>query len=340
VESEVNIMDNEKEIVMTSRIRLARNLKNYKFPMKMTCEEAVRIINDTNEALNTDSSSLNYRLLYMKDLSDINKNVLIEKHLISPALAESKDRGALLLSIDENNSIMINEEDHIRIQTLGTGMCLNECWEKSTKIDDVLEEKLDFAFDRELGYITSCPTNIGTGMRASVMLHLPALSITNQIDKLLYSISQLGVAVRGVYGEGTKSMGHLYQISNQGTLGASEDKLIEKISQIVVQIIQKEKATRDLLIKNNKDEISDEIYRALGLLSYARSMSTDEAMKLISYVKLGREIGIVEGLKNKNLYDLMIKVQPNNLIANSKGELTVKERDMKRAEFIRNKLQD
>lgn len=332
-------MDNEKEIVMTSRIRLARNLKNYKFPTKMTSEEAARIINDTNRSINSDDSGLNYKLLYMKDLSDVNKNVLIEKHLISPALAESKDKGALLLSLNEKSSIMINEEDHIRIQVLGSGMCLNECWEKGNRIDDVLEEELDFAFDRELGYITSCPTNIGTGMRASVMLHLPALSITNQIDKLLYSISQLGVAVRGVYGEGTKSMGHLYQISNQGTLGASEEKLIEKITQIVVQIIQKEKATRELLIKNNRDEIEDELYRALGLLSYARSMSTDEAMKLISYVKLGREIGIVEGLQNKNLYDLMVNVQPNNLIANTNGELTVKERDMKRAEFIRRELQ-
>jgi protein arginine kinase len=333
-------MDNEKEIVMTSRIRLARNLKNYKFPTKMTSEEAARIINDTNRSINSDDSGLNYKLLYMKDLSDVDKNVLIEKHLISPALAESKDKGALLLSLNEKSSIMINEEDHIRIQVLGSGMCLNECWEKGNRIDDVLEEELDFAFDRELGYITSCPTNIGTGMRASVMLHLPALSITNQIDKLLYSISQLGVAVRGVYGEGTKSMGHLYQISNQGTLGASEEKLIEKITQIVVQIIQKEKATRELLIKNNREEIEDELYRALGLLSYARSMSTDEAMKLISYVKLGREMGIVEGLQNKNLYDLMVNVQPNNLIANTNGELTVKERDMKRAEFIRRELQN
>jgi protein arginine kinase len=295
-------MDNEKEIVMTSRIRLARNLKNYKFPTKMTSEEAARIINDTNRSINSDDSGLNYKLLYMKDLSDVDKNVLIEKHLISPALAESKDKGALLLSLNEKSSIMINEEDHIRIQVLGSGMCLNECWEKGNRIDDVLEEELDFAFDRELGYITSCPTNIGTGMRASVMLHLPALSITNQIDKLLYSISQLGVAVRGVYGEGTKSMGHLYQISNQGTLGASEEKLIEKITQIVVQIIQKEKATRELLIKNNREEI--------------------------------------EGLQNKNLYDLMVNVQPNNLIANTNGELTVKERDMKRAEFIRRELQN
>lgn len=333
-------MDKEKEIVMTSRIRLARNLNNYKFPTKMTNEEAISIISDTNNALNGDSSNLNYKLTYMKDLSDVEKNVLIERHLISPALSENKEKGAFLLSPDKDTSIMINEEDHIRIQTLGYGMCLDECWDKANELDDVLEENLNFAFDRELGYITSCPTNIGTGMRASVMLHLPALSITNQIDKLMYAVSQLGVAVRGVYGEGTKSMGHLYQISNQGTLGASELKLIDKITQIVVQIIEKEKNTRALLKKNNKEELEDEIYRAYGLLTNARSMSTDEAMKLISFVKLGKEIGIIEKVQNKDLYDLMIKAQPNNILSIANGELSVKERDIKRAELIRNELAD
>lgn len=336
----MNIVDKEKEIVMTSRIRLARNLNNYKFPTKMTNEEALSLIRDTNNAINEDSSNLNYKLTYMKDLSDVEKNVLIERHLISPALAENKDKGAFLLSPDNNTSIMINEEDHIRIQTLGLGMCINECWDQGNKLDDVLEGKLNFAFDRELGYITSCPTNIGTGMRASVMLHLPALSITNQIDKLMYAVSQLGVAVRGVYGEGTKSMGHLYQISNQGTLGASELKLIDKITQIVDQIIDKEKNTRALLKKNNKEELEDEIYRAYGVLTNARSMSTDEAMKLISFVKLGKEIEIIEKVQNKDLYDLMIKAQPNNILSIANGELSVKERDIKRAELIRNELSD
>lgn len=332
------VLDKEKEIVMTSRIRLARNLKNHKFPTKMTSEEAQNIINDVNNAVNGDN--LNYKLSYMKDLSDIEKNVLIERHLISPALAQNKDNGAILLSSDEENSIMINEEDHIRIQTLSLGMCLNECWDKGNRLDDMLEEKLDFAFDRELGYITSCPTNIGTGMRASVMLHLPTLSITNQIDKLLYAVSQLGVAVRGVYGEGTKSMGHLYQISNQGTLGASEEKLIEKITQVVMQIVEKEKITREQLKKNNMEELEDEIYRAYGILTNARSMSTDEAMRLISLVKLGKEMNIIENVQSKNLYELMIKVQPNNILSVTDSELSVKERDIKRAELIRNELAD
>lgn len=329
-------MDNEKEIVITSRIRLARNLKNYKFPSKMTIEEANSIIQNTYDVIN--DKNLNFNLSYMKDLSELDKNLLIEKHLISPALAENKIEGAFLLSPDNNVSIMINEEDHLRIQTIGSGMCLNECFETSNNIDDILEEKLQYAFDRELGYITSCPTNIGTGMRASVMLHLPALSIANQIDKLLYGVSQLGVAVRGVYGEGTKSMGYLYQISNQGTLGASEETLIEKITQIVMQIVDKEKRIREQLIKNNFDELEDEIYRAYGLLTNARSMVTEEAMKLLSYLKLGKEMGMIDTVKNKDIYELMIKIQPNNLLYVANEEITVKERDIKRAELIRNEL--
>ncbi|KAF5050177.1 protein arginine kinase [Sedimentibacter saalensis] len=323
-------------IVLTSRIRLARNLKNYKFPLKMTGEESNNVVEEVKNAV--DRQNLNYKLTYMRDLSDVEKSVMVEKHLISPALAEKKETGAFLLSNDEKVSIMINEEDHIRIQTLGTGMSLKECWELSNKIDDVLEEEVDYAFDRELGYVTACPTNIGTGMRASVMVHLPALSITNQIEKLLIGISQLGVAVRGVYGEGTKSMGHLYQISNQGTLGASEETLIDKISQIVAQIVEKEERMRAHLKKNNLYEIEDDCYRAYGLLTNARRMSTEEAMKLLSLLKLGKEMEIIDKAKDKDIYRLMVKIQPNNILSSTDTELTTKERDKMRAEIIRNEL--
>lgn len=323
-------------IVLTSRIRLARNLKNYKFPLKMTEEESNKVVEEVKNAM--DRQNLNYNLTYMRDLSDVEKSVMVEKHLISPALAEKKETGAFLLSSDEKVSIMLNEEDHIRIQTLGTGMSLKECWELSNKIDDVLEGEVDYAFDRELGYVTACPTNIGTGMRASVMVHLPALSITNQIEKLLIGISQLGVAVRGVYGEGTKSMGHLYQISNQGTLGATEETLIDKISQIVAQIVEKEERMRAHLKKNNLYEIEDDCYRAYGLLTNARRMPTEEAMKLLSLLKLGKEMEIIDKAKDKDIYRLMVKIQPNNILSSTDTELTVKERDKMRSEIIRNEL--
>lgn len=322
------------DIVITSRIRLARNLKNYKFPIYMTESESNSVI---NEIYNAVSKHENYKLTYMKDLSDVKKNSLIENHIISPALANKRNEGAFLLSPDGKTSVMINEEDHIRIQTIEEGLSLKECWQLSNEVDDIIEESVDYAFDRELGYITACPTNIGTGMRASVMLHLPALSITNQIDKLLYGVSQLGVAVRGVYGEGTKSIGHLYQISNQGTLGASEETLIDKINQIVMQIIDKEKNTREHLMKNNYDDLEDDFYRAYGLLTNARKMTVVEAMKLLSLIKLGSEMGITPMVKGKNIYQLMIWIQPNN-ISTIDTELSPKDRDKKRAEIIRREL--
>lgn len=300
----------------------------------MTESESNSVI---NEIYNAVSKHENYKLTYMKDLSDVKKNSLIENHIISPALANKRNEGAFLLSPDGKTSVMINEEDHIRIQTIEDGLSLKECWKLSNEVDDIIEESVDYAFDRELGYITACPTNIGTGMRASVMLHLPALSITNQIDKLLYGVSQLGVAVRGVYGEGTKSIGHLYQISNQGTLGASEETLIDKINQIVMQIIDKEKNTREHLMKNNYDDLEDDFYRAYGLLTNARKMTVDEAMKLLSLIKLGSEMGITPMVKGKNIYQLMIWIQPNN-ISTIDAELSPKDRDKKRAEIIRREL--
>lgn len=327
-------MDN-KDIVITSRIRLARNLKNYKFPVKMTAEESENMISEANNAINR--TNLNYQLTYMKDLSSVEKSALVENHIISPALAE-KEGAAFLLSQDKKVSVMLNEEDHIRIQTLSRGLSLKECWDLSNKIDDVLEESVDYAFDNELGYVTSCPTNIGTGMRASVMVHLPALSITNQIEKLLYGVSQLGVTVRGVFGEGTKSIGHLYQISNQGTLGAQEETLIEKITQIVNQIIEKEVKLREHLMKNNYDEIEDEVYRAYGLLTNARRLKTEESMKLLSILKLGKEMDIIKLAKEMDIYGLMTKIQPSNIASDSENNLNPIERDKKRAEILRREL--
>lgn len=326
----------KRDIVITSRIRLARNLKDYRFPVKMGQEEAENVIQEVNSAVAKADSG--YKLTYMRDLSDIQKNVLIENHVISPALAERNERAAFLLSSDKKISIMLNEEDHIRIQTIEKGMSLKECWKLSNDTDDIIEESLDYAFDQDLGYVTACPTNMGTGMRASVMIHLPALSVTNQIEKLLYGVSQLGVAVRGVYGEGTKSLGHLYQISNQGTLGASEETLIDKITHIVEQIVDKEERIREHLRKNNYEELEDEVYRAYGLLTNARKMSTEEAMRLLSLIKLGSDMKMIKAAQGRDLYGLMTRIQPSNLSSIYGKELLPKERDCKRAEVVRNEL--
>lgn len=332
----------ERDIVISSRIRLARNLENYKFPIKITEQESEEVIKEIVEAIEKSNSTLtkNYEFFRIKDIPEIEKNVLIEKHLISPDLVEKDATGGFVLSNNEKMSIMINEEDHIRLQILGSGLCLNECWDYGSKVDDILEKKLNYAFDEKVGYLTSCPTNIGTGMRASVMLHLPALALTNQAEKILLAVSQLGVAIRGVYGEGTKSMGNLYQISNQGTLGASEERIIDRINKITLQIVDKERLTRKKLLEKNKTALEDKVWRSYGILKNSRIISTEESMRLISNIKLGLELDIIEGINTNELDILITEIQPNNIQYTQREELTLDERDIKRAEIIRNKFKD
>ena len=331
-------MDNG--IVISSRIRLARNLRDSKFAAKITQEEAYKIIEEVKKVVekNNDTSKLDFELHYLKDIPDIEQNILVEQHIISPQLSKNKNKSAFMISKDKNITIMINEEDHLRIQVLNSGLNLEECLKTANMIDDILEENLDYAFDKDLGYITSCPTNLGTGLRASTMLHLPALSLTNQLEKILLAISQIGVAVRGVYGEGTKSMGNLYQISNQGTLGAQEETLAERIKQITMQLVEKESSTRQHLLNNNRIYIENEVYRAYGILKNARIIDTHEAMKLLSIIKMGIEMGIFEGMDNQNIDKLMIKVQANNIQMMLDEGFTKKERNFKRAEILRNEL--
>lgn len=330
----------ERDIVISSRIRLARNLKSYKFPITLDKNEASEIALDVKKAVEKSNNAeiVNSKFFFVKDIPAIERNVLIEKHLISPELSNKSDISGVVLSNDEKVTIMINEEDHIRLQILGSGLCLDECWKTSSEIDDDLEENLEYAFDDNVGYITSCPTNLGTGMRASVMLHLPALSLTNQTDKILFAASQLGIAVRGVYGEGTKSMGNLYQLSNQSTLGLSEEKIIDRINKITIQIIDKEKATRKALLENNKIALEDKILRSLGILKNAKIITTEEAMKLISNVKLGIELDLIKNITSSQLDILTIEVQPSNIQRVTNEELTENERDIKRAEIINKKI--
>lgn len=331
-------MDND--IVISSRIRLARNLRDFKFAAKIDQEEAYRVIDEIKSVIANDevTSQLDFQLNYLKDIPDIEQNILVEQHIISPQLSKNKNKSAFMISKDKNITIMINEEDHLRIQVLNSGLSLEECLKTANMIDDILEENLDYAFDKDLGYITSCPTNLGTGLRASTMLHLPALAMTNQLEKLLLAISQIGVAVRGVYGEGTKSMGNLYQISNQGTLGAQEETLVERIKQITMQLVEKENSTRAHLLNNNRISIENEVYRAYGILKNARIIDTQEAMKLLSVVKMGIEMGILEGMNNKYIEYLMTKIQANNMQMMLNEGFTKKERDFKRAEILRDEV--
>ncbi len=325
-------------IVVSSRIRLARNLRGSKFSTKIEQNEAYKIIDDVKAVIekNEITNKLGFSLTYLKDISEIEQNILVEQHIISPQLIKNKNKAAFMINRDKNIIIMINEEDHLRIQVLNSGLSLEDGLNTANMIDDILEESLDFAYDKTLGYITSCPTNLGTGLRASTMLHLPALAITNQLEKILQSMSEIGVAVRGVYGEGTKPMGNLYQISNQGTLGASEEILVDRIKQISLQLIKKETTVRRVLLKFSKVFLENEVYRAYGILKNARMIDTYEAMKLLSIVKLGIETDIFE---SKNSVDKLItKIQDNNISMLLENDIDQKTREIKRAEILREEL--
>ena len=325
-------------IVVSSRIRLARNFEGSKFSAKIDQDEAYKIIDDIKSVIekNETTSKLGFELTYLQDIPEIEQNILVEQHIISPQLIKNKNQAAFMINKDKNIIIMINEEDHLRIQVLNSGLSLEDGLETANMIDDVLEESLDYAYDKTLGYITSCPTNMGTGLRASTMLHLPALSITNQLEKILLSISEIGVAVRGVYGEGTKSMGNLYQISNQGTLGASEETLVERIKQISLQLVKKENTVRRVLLKYSKIFLENEVYRAYGILKNARMIDTYEAMKLLSVVKLGIETEMLES--TNNIDGLITKIQDNNISMLLEDEPEQKSREIKRAEILREEL--
>lgn len=337
MEENKNKFDN---IVISSRIRLARNLKNKKFNNKISQEEAYEIVDDVKNVIenNEITSQMGFKLYYLKDMPEIEQKILIEKRVISPQMVKNKDKSAFFVSEDKKITIMLNEEDHIRIQVLDDKMCLNKCLDLSNKIDDILEEKLDYAFDNQLGYLTSCPTNIGTGMRASTMLHLPALAMTNQLEKILLAISQIGVAVRGVYGEGTKSMGNIYQISNQGTLGAQEETLIERIRQITAQIVEKENDTRNKLLQNSRIYIEDEVYRAYGLLKNARIIQVQEAMRHLSMLKMGIEMGILDIMNSKEIDRIMITIQENSVKKLLGDSSSIKDGFLKRAEILRSEI--
>ncbi len=328
------------DIVISSRIRLARNLENISFSQIMSTEEANNVKNQIKDiAYNSDNpvfSDFNYYPI--ENISLLNRKILVEKHLISPGLLENPDISAFLLKKDQKVTIMINEEDHIRIQVLNPGLSLEECWEQCSNIDDSLDENLRYAFDTKYGYITACPTNAGTGLRASVMLHLPSLVMTNYINKVLQAVSQIGLTVRGVYGEGTDIMGNLFQISNQTTLGKTEEEIIEKLKNIVLQIIDKERDSREKLFNTQGIYIEDKIFRSLGVLKNARIISSKEAMSLLSDVRMGVDMGIIKNVDLNIVNNLMITTQPANVQKYAKVELSSQERDMKRAELIREKI--
>jgi len=328
------------DIVISSRIRLARNLEEYPFPIALTSKKSKEVIKKINDAIVEGNTVLkkDFSLVEMDKISDNDKQVLIEKHLISPSLIEKPNKSAVLLNKDESISIMINEEDHLRIQCLYPGFQLNEAWDLANKIDDVLEENMRYAFDEKIGYLTSCPTNVGTGIRASVMVHLPALSITRYIDRILQAVSQIGLTVRGLYGEGTEAEGNIYQISNQVTLGRTEEEIIDTLKEVTRQIINKERDARTTLLSNNRIKLEDKICRSFGILSNARILTSKEALALMSDIRLGIDLGIIKNIDIKIINNLMVDIQPGILQKIHGRSLSASERDVERANLIRKRI--
>jgi protein arginine kinase len=277
-------------------------------------------------------------LLKIGEMQPLQKKVLVEKHLISPNLAEDSSYGACLLTENEEVSIMINEEDHIRIQCLFPGLQLSEALYAANEIDDWLEANIHYAFDEAYGYLTSCPTNVGTGLRASVMMHLPGLMLTQQINRVIPAINQLGLVVRGIYGEGSEALGNIFQISNQITLGKSEKDIVEDLQGVVGQLISQERSAREALRKTSNIQLEDRVYRSLGVLTNSRIIETKEAARCLSDVRLGIDMGYIKDISKNILNELMILTQPGFLQQYAGGPLRPNERDTRRATLIRERL--
>lgn len=324
----------QSDIVVSTRIRLARNLNEYPFPNKLNTKSRTAINNIIKDAVESDNR-FDLRFVEMKSLARFEAASMAERHIISPEFASDADGRALLISKDEDICIMLNEEDHIRIQIMKSGFALDEAYAVADEIDDLLGSKLEYAFDERIGYLTQCPTNLGTGMRASVMLHLPALTMNGQIHKLINTISKLGITFRGAFGEGTKATGDMYQLSNQITLGISEEFAIRNLKAITLQLCANERAAREELLKSIDTE--DAIYRAYGTLKWARLLSTQELMDNLSLVRLGSVAGKIS-VPIETLNELMISMQPASINVMAAQKLDEKERDTIRATKVRNRL--
>ena len=328
-------MSNE---VISTRVRLARNLKDYPFPCRLSEQGRKKVIEKVTSAIRDSNSSIasDFNLIKLDDLTEAQGVSLVERHLVSPEFISETEGRALLLSKDESMSIMINEEDHISVLVFSDGLSLEQAYDTADKLDTLLDENLEFAFDDKLGYLTQCPTNLGTGMRASVMHHQPALEKSRTIGRIAGNLSKLGLTIRGAYGEGSEPSGSLYQLSNQVTLGISEKAAIENLENITKQLVSQEQQARERLAKSI--DIQDSVSRSLGLLKSAMVMTHDEALKLLSNVRFGILSGQIKDVTADVVDSLMEKIEPATLMVNSGKNLSAQERDIERAKILREAL--
>ncbi|RJP26867.1 MAG: protein arginine kinase [Candidatus Omnitrophota bacterium] len=327
--------DRNNDLVISSRIRLARNIEGFPFSQWASSSDLKRIAEQVREAINHSACLRNANLIAIEELESVDRHFLAERYMISQELAKSGIERYVAINPEQTSALMINEEDHIRLQVLMAGSNLNHVWNLISSIDGELEESLDFCFSNTFGYLTACPTNVGTGIRCSVMVHLPALVITRKIEKVLSAVTQIGLTVRGLSGEGSDIAGNLFQISNQWTLGISEKETIEKIGKILHQIVEQERLAQKQMMDDNRVALEDKIWRAYALLRYAKVISSNEAVELLSSIRFGRNMGILKAPSYEQLNEMLIQVRPAHLQKRAGKQLTMVERDEYRAELIR-----
>jgi len=331
----VGNMGPQQGVVLSSRIRLARNLEDYPFP---PCSRAGSLSDVLMLIVNRAHQLPEHTILDMYRVHPLEAQLLVERHLISPGFAGSNRPRALILSPDSSISLMVNEEDHLRLQCLMPGLQFDEAFESACKMEDFLAEELRFAFDPQFGYLTSCPSNAGTGLRASAMLHLPGLAWLNALDNVFQQVGQLGLTVRGLYGEGTQSAGHLVQLSNQVTLGPSESEILAKISAVCDQLIHYECSARAQLLKEQRLVLEDRCWRSLAILREARLLESHEAMQHLSMLRLGVDLQVLPPISISLLNEMLVRIRPAGLQMESGHELAPGERDVVRARMLREML--
>jgi protein arginine kinase len=323
---------------MSSRVRLARNIKDASFPGWAKKPERIRVLELIRPAVEGLPEMKDAFSETMDSLSAMDKQILVERHLISREHAAKSAGSGLVLNRDETLCFMINEEDHLRMQALRPGLQLRQAWSAIDQADSALEKKLEYAFSPEMGYLTACPTNIGTGIRVSAMLHLPGLVLGEQINPIIQSVNKLGLAVRGLYGEGTEALGNVFQVSNQMTLGESESAIVERLEKVLAQIIEHEENARGSLLEKKPKMVYNHIGRAYGILANAHSISSKETMNLLSLMRLGIDVGLFPGVERSLVDELFILTQPAHLQKQHSEKLTAEERDLLRADMVRERL--
>ncbi|MDX1962257.1 MAG: protein arginine kinase [Pirellulales bacterium] len=328
----------ESDIVMSSRIRLARNLAEFPFISRASDSDRAEIEKLLRSAILRTSSAGPLEHVNVTQLEAIDRQFLVERQLISKELAEGRGQRGVIINPAEQISLMVNEEDHLRIQCMHSGLDLHGAWQQINQLDDELSGMINYAYHPRWGYLTACPTNVGTGVRVSVMLHLPALAITRQIEKVFRSLQKISLAVRGLYGEGSQAMGDFYQISNQITLGSSEEDLVQKVSDVVPILISYERQAREFLVSEPQQNLHDQVSRAYGILRTAQTISSEETMHLLSRVRMGINLGLIRELQIPDLNELFLQTQPAHLQKLRGVELDTADRNIERARYLRSHL--